>query len=1507
LALAEGRIVSAPDVLADPRVHFPDEFRERLAGLGHRAVLAVPLQARGRRVGVLLVVDRTAREFTPEEVALAQAFADQAALALDNARLHEEVEQRRREADVLAELARSIGSALDMDTVLRRVAEGARELCRADLARVALLDPAAAAMVFRQWVGSRFPHYDRVRVAPGQGLGGLAWRTGAAVRTENYLEDPRTTPEFCEIARAEGVVAELVVPIRVGERVEGLLYVDRRTPRPFTDRDEAVLRRLTEHAGVAIQNARLYQGLERHSARLRVLARVNAMVSSSLDTAEVLRGIARAASELMDGAFVLFWVADEQARTLHRGAVSDEAVAADFPLEQLPFGEGASGWVAAHRAPLTIPDVSADPRYRAGAWAARHGLTSYAGVPLVFQDTLLGVLTVSSQTPRAWTDDEADLLGAFAAQAAVALQHARLHAETRRRLEETQALLDVASLLNATLDSRELLKRVALKIAHVCGVDRCTIERWEGGRVIPLMSQFADGHHDPAMWAAFRAVTPYDPAAVPAHARALATRRPVVIADATTSAELPREWVETYGIKSYLVVPLVRQDRVIGVMNLDYCRAVTPFEPWQVRLAEAIGSQLALALENTRLYAEAQERLRETTTLLRVGQILSHPVPVAEALRRVAREVALALEADTVGAYTADAARQTLSPLAGYRVPAPLREWFRTHPLVLARMGRLAENWRAGRPTASPDAQGDPGLDREWARALPAFSTLVVPTRVRGESVGAFCVVWWRTGRDVTPAEVRLVEGVAAQVGLALENAELARQRELRLRETEVLLEATRTIASTLEPSRLLRQLMRQFLRITGADTVGMWTLDERGTWLTPWQGYRVPREWLPVLRGLRLAVADLPLYAQAIATGRAAWIADALAEPRLPATLTARTPHRGHLFVPVRAKDRPVGAFIAVWRTASREFTQRELELLESLGQQAGVALENAWLFEQNRRQVDELTVLHELSRAMTGQLDRGTLLDALRQQLPRVLSVDRVVVLLLDEATGELEVALRLREGAVNRDPPLRYPRGVGLAGVVLSTGRPLRTDDYAGECARLGVAQPGPDWPAVWLGVPLVAGGHVMGVLALMRDQRPFTEAEERLAMSIADLTALALRSAQLYEERTRAYQELQATQDQLVRTEKLRALGEMASGVAHDFNNLLAAILGRTQLLLRHVQEPRLRQWLQVVERSALDGAQTVRRLQDFARVRRDTPMIPVDLNAVVRDALEITQSRWREEALRRGVVIRVDARLGPVPPVAGDPAELREALTNLILNAVDAMPQGGTLRLTTTPAEGAAVEVAVSDTGVGIPAAIRDRIFDPFFTTKGPQGTGLGLSMTYGIVVRHGGHISVESEEGQGSTFRLRFPALTDPPPAAGPRGVAEEAVEAGLRCLVVDDEEEVGRALGDVLEALGHHAAVVTAGARALEYLTMEPVDVVFTDLAMPEVSGWQVARAIRERWPHIPVFLVTGFGVELSAEERQAHGVAAVYAKPLSLDDITEALARARQARKAPRPREEP
>jgi GAF domain-containing protein/ActR/RegA family two-component response regulator len=1484
--------------------------RPPFANVALRA-LAQPLLGAGHALGAMVIGRAdTDAPFTADDLSTLADLATQAALAIDNASLFAEAKRSAAEYQALFEVAGLVSSTLDIEPLLDLVVERCRRLMGVAAAGIVKLDAAAGMFTYERGVGLSQEFVRAFRMRPGEGTSGRAGRDRAPAWSADILEDPAVdlAPDTRELVLREGFRAVLSVPILIKGEPYAVLAVYWWEPHTPSRAEIALLSALAGQAAIAIENARLYAdaathaaALDARAARLRTLARLTSTVSSSLDAGVVLDAIVKAAAEIMRSPFVCVYVADEGSAMLELRAASNEGIGAALPAQQRRVGEGLVGWVAEHRRPLEVADVLADARTGSREWVRANGLRSFLGVPIIFQDSLLGVLTLSGADPSDLGADDRDLVESFVGQAAVAIRNTRLYAEATRHLEETRAMLEVAEILNSTLDPKRVLKRVAIKIAQVCRVDRCTIERWDGDRVTPLMSQFADGRKDGRLWAAFIGQRSAPPRDVPAHAEAIATRRPVVIADTAATDLIPREWIDTFGQKSYMAVPLIRQDAVIGVMALDVVDRPHPFERGQVDLALAIAGQLALTLDNTRLYGEAQERLRETTALLAVAQALSQPGPSGEVMRRTAREISRAFGADMAGIYVLDEGKEALVPLAGYHVPKHLVPLFSTRPFVLARFPVLQEAWRGGQPFWSTDVKSDPRIDGDTFEGVDPHSVLLAPTMVRGEAVGALFMVWWGVGREFSPADIRLTRGVASQVALAMENAELSRQTQQKLEETGRLLAVSRTLASTLDLDALPRQFLRHVVDALAADTAGMWLLDEHGEWMEPVVGYHVPPSWLESLRGLRLSIVRHPVYSEAARTRRPVVVMDVMHDPRIPQEIRDGAPHGTQLFVPIITKDHIIGGFAVTWTAARRALSEGELRLMEAIASQAGVALENARLFRDNRRRVEELSVLNELARAVTGQLDHAEVLDTIAQHVARLLDARHMMIMLSNESTARLDVVLRVKDGARQDGRQRLYPRhAAGLAGVVLEGARPIRTDAYVAECGRRHV-DPVPeslDLPH-WLGVPMIADNRPLGVLALRSRDRAFTEGDEHVLASIADLAALALRSARLYEERTRAHGELAAAQDQLVRTEKLRAMGEMASGVAHDFNNVLAGILGRAQLLLGRVDDPKLRQWLEVIERSALDGARTVRRLQDFTRIRRDHPAVPTNLNQVVQQTLDATESSWRQEAQRRGVQIElITSFAAPIPDIPGDPAELREALTNLILNAVDAMPDGGMLGLTTTAAPDH-VEIAVADTGVGIPAGIRHRIFDPFFTTKGPKGTGLGLSMTYGILARHGARISVESEEGRGATFRLLFPSVMEssepPPPPDTPAAPARS-----LHCLVVDDEEIVAAVLGDMLASEGHDVEVVDSGREAIARFSAGAFDLVLTDLAMPGMTGWEVARAIKDIAPAVRVVLVSGFGVEVSPEDLEAHGVDLVLAKPLRLQDIGSVVALARSARDA-------
>jgi nitrogen fixation negative regulator NifL len=399
------------------------------------------------------------------------------------------------------------------------------------------------------------------------------------------------------------------------------------------------------------------------------------------------------------------------------------------------------------------------------------------------------------------------------------------------------------------------------------------------------------------------------------------------------------------------------------------------------------------------------------------------------------------------------------------------------------------------------------------------------------------------------------------------------------------------------------------------------------------------------------------------------------------------------------------------------------------------------------------------------------------------------------------------------------------------------------------------------------------------------------------SIEDITIRKRAEDELRESEQsleRAMGELKAAQQQVIQQERLGALGTMASGIAHDFNNALAAILGFSELLCQRPEtladkEKTLR-YLQMINTAAQDAGNVVNRLREFYRHREEgEAFTPVDLNQLVQQAISLTQPKWKTQAEAKGIAIHTVTELGTIPAVNGSAADLREALTNLIFNAVDAMPQGGTITLRTR-SNNSHVILEVADTGMGMTEEVRRRCLEPFFTTKRDHGTGLGLSMVYGILQRHGGTVDIQTAPRRGTTFILSLPVNVES------QGVAEAdsapPAMRPLRVLLVDDQDTVRQILCEYLVGDGHTVTTATNGSEGLEKFQGAEFDVVLLDRAMPGMSGDQVAAAIKQIKPGIPVILLTGFGNMMQASGEKPPGVDLVLAKPVTIAGLQSALA---------------
>jgi len=549
----------------------------------------------------------------------------------------------------------------------------------------------------------------------------------------------------------------------------------------------------------------------------------------------------------------------------------------------------------------------------------------------------------------------------------------------------------------------------------------------------------------------------------------------------------------------------------------------------------------------------------------------------------------------------------------------------------------------------------------------------------------------------------------------------------------------------------------------------------------------------------------------------------------------------------------------------------------------------------------VFKLSTLNEVVELAARIPQMHDLLALVLERTMRTVRASIGSIMLLDHERRVLRVVVArgLPEGVAEH---AEVAVGEGIAGKVVQLGEPVLVEDI-GTDPRFA-REPDPKYGSgAFMCLPVRVEDRIIGVVNLAKSAAApptpaFSPTDLQFLNTLMTHIAYAVDNARLLQEAQlstnrlrRAMEDLRTTQTRIVEGETLRAVGQMASGMAHHVNNLLAVISGRVQLLLGRPIQAEVRRPLEIVQQATFDAADVVRRVLGFTAVQPVASGASVDINDVVREVVELARPRWRDEAQMRAVALDVAMELGEVPRVRGDAAALREVVMNLLFNAIDAMQRSGTIRIGTWAADDW-VHCSVADTGMGMSDEVRSHAIEPFFTTKGPRGTGLGLSVSHSVMQRHGGELSLRPNEGGGTVVTLRLPravaaepARTEPTPAGAP-----------LRILLVDDEPTVREALADTLVEDGHDVVQAPSGPEALARLgDGTPVDLVLTDLGMPEMTGWDVARAVRQRWPGLPIGLVTGWAVALEMSEEERRGVDFVLAKPYTVETLRSALATVR------------
>ena len=566
-------------------------------------------------------------------------------------------------------------------------------------------------------------------------------------------------------------------------------------------------------------------------------------------------------------------------------------------------------------------------------------------------------------------------------------------------------------------------------------------------------------------------------------------------------------------------------------------------------------------------------------------------------------------------------------------------------------------------------------------------------------------------------------------------------------------------------------------------------------------------------------------------------------------------------------------------------------------------------------KQQFARISLLNQITQAISDRQDTDSILHVVLHQLEDHLGLDLGVVALFDAKAQTLNVvALQTKNSLLAARLDLQEGSVLSLMETgfqLCETGQTVYYADTLKETALLTEKLAVTGWRSA-VGVPLMVEGKLFGVLISARlKPDDFSSGDCEFLRMLSEHVALAAHQARLHQDLADAYHELRHTQATVLQQERLKALGQMASGIAHDVNNALSPVVGFSDLILKgdFGLNPAGKKYLKYISTAGEDIAHIVARLREFYRTREDDESLQrLNLNILAEQVVDMTRPRWRDIPQSNGLTIEVQTELASdMPKLAGIESEIREALTNLVLNAVDAMPKGGKITVCTRVLRQESgskhprqVTVDISDTGMGMNEETRKRCLEPFFSTKGKRGTGLGLAMVYGVMERHEGNIEIQSELGKGTTFRLIFPVRTK----LGENNEPEESYVAiePMKILCIDDEPLLRELVKQMLERDGHQVEACDSGQSGLDEFRIarergNPFDLVITDLGMPYLDGRQVAKMLKQESPATPVILLTGWGAFMKGDGTTHANVDGILSKPPRSRELRETLARLRPA----------
>ncbi len=1329
-----------------------------------RTFLVAPLRQRGELIGVLAARRIEVRAFNAAQIKLLETFADQAVIALENVRLFQELKESLEQQTATSEILGVIASSpTDIQPMLDVVAENAARLCEAKDAVIWRVD---GDMLQRVAVCGPMPFADMRRPITRGTPPGRAVVDRQTIHVHDLIAAELETeyPDSKARWQISGSRTMLAVPLlREGVSI-GAIAIRRTEVRPFSDKQIKLLETFADQAVIAIENVRLFKELQ---ARNRDLTEA---LEQQTATSEILGVISSSPTDLqpvmdaiVENAARLCGASDSIIRLREGESLRTVAHYGPLPFEDAlsVSRRSAAGRAVVDRRTVHVDDypVESEEQFPEGKVAARQfGFRTVLATPLLRKSDAIGAIVIRRMEVSPFTEKQITLLETFANQAVIAIENVRLfkeiqerNAELREALEHQTATAEVLGIISRSpTDVQPVLNAIVESAARVCGIHDVLLRLREGNAMVPRA-------HFGSM-PVRRIEVPID---APQN-RWMREHGTLHIPNVREQNDFPMLGSIT-GSRTYLVVPLRQQGDLVG--NLAARRMeVRPFTPAQIKLLETFADQAVIAIENVRLFQELKESLEQQTATSEIlGVIASSPTDVKPVLDVVVANAARLCDSNDAQLRMIDGnvfrLAASYGPVLIPPLELPISRVFPTGRAVLERQTIHVHDVAAEVETEYPDA-------KPLQQLTGSRTVLATPLLREGVSIGAIFIRRWEV-RPFTDKQIALLKTFADQAVIAIENVRLFQELTEALERQTATSEILGVIASSpTDVQPVLNVVAENAARLCDANNaVIMRVFGER---------FQIAAYWGDVPESSRSNPISYPI-SRGIPIGRAILDRQIIHVDDLLAKIDteypdAREPQniystRTVLAAPLLREGVPIGA-ILVRRREVRPFSDKQIALLKTFADQAVIAIENVRLFQELEartrelaQSVGELRALGEVGQAVSSTLDLQTVLSTIVRHAVQLSRTDGGVVYEYDEAAEEFHLrASHLMETEVVdalQATPVRL--GQGATGRAATMRAPIQLPDILNEeeftrsklrplFARLGYRSV--------LAVPLLREGRIMGALTVWRKQAgSFSPEVVQLLQTFATQSALAIQNARLFREIEDKSRQIEAAN---------RHKSEFLANMSHELRTPLNAIIGFSEVLGERMfgeLNEKQAEYTDDILTSGRHLLSLINEILDLSKVeagRMELELATFDLPLAIDNARTFVRERATKHGINLDVTI--DERLGDF---VGDERKIKQVLLNLLSNAVKFTPEGGRIGIHARQADGA-VEISVTDTGIGIAPEDQATIFEEFRQVGGDyahkkEGTGLGLTLAKKFVELHGGRIWVESQVGKGSTFTFTLP------------------------------------------------------------------------------------------------------------------------------------------------------